>query len=112
MQLTVIDELGSLVAEVETESEFHESPDGSAFAHVFGHFRTGPGFARVRSMLDRFLEIYAAGDFEGSLKAHVEIDHLGMTAVDSQGRTYSVYNVYFQDGGPLFAASRKASPRL
>lgn len=108
----MIDEMGALVAEVDSESPVHESPDGSAFAHVMGHFKPGPGFARVRGMLDRFYEIYTAGDFEGSLKAHAQIDHLGMTAVDPQGRTYSVYNVYFQDGGPLFAASRKANPKL
>jgi hypothetical protein len=68
MRLTVIDEHGSLVAHVETESSFHEAPDGSAFAHVTGTFEPGPGFVRIRSMIDAFDEVYRTGDLKRALQ--------------------------------------------
>ena len=112
MHLTVTDENGSLVANVETESAFDRAPDGSAFSHVSGHFEPGPAFARVRLMIDRFENAYAAGNLERAAVLHEEIDRLGLRATDSDREEYRVFNVYFQQDALLFAAcsAQRAQP--
>lgn len=104
MHLTVTDEHGSLVASVATESALDIVSDGSAFAHVIGHFEPGAGFARIRAMLDRFDEAYVTGNLERAFVVHEEIDRLGLRATDADGNVYAVFNVHFQQDALLFAA--------
>jgi hypothetical protein len=106
MNLTVTDEHGVVVAGVDTASLLHPTSDGSVFAHVVGRFEPGPGFARIRSMLERFDKVYRTGDLERASAVHQEIDRLEMQATDSQGNRYHVFNVYLQQDALLFAISR------
>lgn len=102
MHFTVIDERGSLVASVVTAAPLDIGPDGSVVAHVVGHFEPGPGFAAVRTILDRFEAAYAQGDLARSLALHDDIDRLKLRATDSAGRTHAVSNVYFRQDALLF----------
>lgn len=106
--LTVTDEHGVIVAEVETDSPFDHAADGSLLAHIVGDFVAGPGFARVRSMLDRFHDAYERGDVQAASHLHDAIDRIGMRATDLNGIQHDVSVVYFQQGALLFTVSRKA----
>lgn len=94
--------------EVETDSPFDHAADGSLLAHIVGDFVAGPGFARVRSMLDRFHDAYERGDVQAASHLHDAIDRIGMRATDLNGIQYDVSVVYFQQGALLFTVSRKA----
>jgi hypothetical protein len=106
-QLTVKDETGSVVADVEVDpiGKFHRTESGAVFAHVLGRFVPGAGYARIRAMLDEFQAAYDARDEPLAVALHERIDRLGLTATDPEGTTYHVFNVYFQQGALLFAAT-------
>jgi hypothetical protein len=105
VHLTVTDENGQVVAEVDTGSDFDPAPDGPCFVPVIGHFERGPAFPRVQAMLDRFTEVYQTGNLERAHAVHEELDRLGLRAKNSDGRVYQVCVIYFQQDALLFTAT-------
>jgi hypothetical protein len=103
MRLLVSYPDGELVAEVAVRHDSHWDPDGLSF--ILGEFAEGPGFARLRPMLDAFLATFNSGDLERAYELHEEIDRLGLVATDPAGKSYRLTNVIFQRGGLLFNAA-------
>ena len=109
MRLGVYDEDGVLVAEADLDPAhpLHECPDGSLFGHAIGRFTPGPGFDRIRPMLDAFKEVFEAGDAERALAMSDDVDARGFWAKDAAGRRFSLSNVQFNQGGLLFFAGHR-----
>ena len=107
MKLTVFDENGVVVAEVETDPEppLHEGEDGSAVGHVIGRYTAGPGFARIGAMIEAFRQVFAAGDAERALAMSNEVDRVGLWAKDPANRRFHLSNLHLQQGGLLFFAT-------
>jgi len=105
MKLTVENPSGILVAEVDVDDgcPFASSP-GEPPGFVLGRFVAGPGFSAIQMLLEEFRALYADGELDAAFAIHTSIDKLGLVATDSQGRRFTVFNVFFQNGGPLFAA--------
>jgi hypothetical protein len=102
-RLTVREPGGTIVAEVEIDPSCAAEPE---LLHVFGRFSPGPGFARVKLLLDEFEALYGKGDLAGAAEAHERIDRLQLTATSTAGVEYAVFNVYFPDAGLLFTVSK------
>jgi hypothetical protein len=107
LQLSVTDEHGKLVANVEVDPQcpFARAP-GEPPGFVFGTFSAGPGFPRIRGLLDTFTAVYETGNVAAAAALHDEIDRINMVATGEDGQAYRVFNVYFQQGGNLFTAAR------
>src|SRR6478752_5173256 len=107
MKLWVRDDRGALIADVDVQPDcpFAREP-GEASGFVFGTFTMGPAFADVQARLDVFNWVYATGNLAEASALHEEIDGMNMVAIDHRGQVYSVFNVYFVQGGHLFSAIR------
>ena len=107
MQLSVTDQGGVLVAYVNVHPDcpFAREP-GEPPGFVFGTFTRGPGFADVQTRLHTFNQVYATGNVAEAASLHEDIDRLNLIATDENGLSYRVFNVYFEQGGNLFAAVR------
>ena len=107
MKLSVTNDRGLLVADVEVDPDcpFAREP-GDAPGFVSGTFTAGPAFVHIQTQLDAFNKVYATGNLAKAASLHEEIDQMNMVARDEDGQTYRVFNVYFQQGGTLFAAVR------
>jgi hypothetical protein len=112
MKLVVTDGSGQLVGEVSPDpSCFPCNANGAEVGHVYGDFVAGPGFERIRKILDRFYPAYESGDLDQARSIHDEIDRIGLVAEDSDGRRYFVCNLYQQDRRLMFFASAESAWR-
>jgi len=107
MRLHLYDKNDVLVADADLDPAhpLHEAPDGSLAGHAIGRFTPGPGYNRLRPMLDAFKDVFRAGDTDRALAMSDEVDALGSWAEDSDGRRFRVSNVQLEQGGLLFFAS-------
>lgn len=103
MALTVRDQEGLVVANVRVDPAHPLTRDT---VHVVGSFTAGPGFGRVKSMIEEFENVYASEDLERAQASHELIDRMMLVATDEDGTTYKVSSVYFRDNGLLFSVAR------
>jgi hypothetical protein len=107
MRLSLYDKNDVRVADADLDPAhpLHEGLDGSLAGHAIGRFTPGPGYSRLRPMLDAFKDAFRAGDTGRALSMSDEVDGLGFRAEDPSGRRFRVSNVQLEQGGLLFFAS-------